>query len=245
MSRPGLGVCSNHRQFAVVREALSTIDLDCVDLSVLDGCLRQNVGALPEGVSIGAYRAIDAKEPAQSVTSDTLSLMARNLADVVADSPAETLTFGSGEFRKWLHAASASDTTTTRTRLVEFVGELVRGLRGSNVQVLIEPLNEAESPVWNSLDECSADLAGIDVDLVADRQHTWSELLSAPKEVLEKVVVVHLCGPGRAVPSHGEVRILLEQLPPLPRLQRILWECRWSSAGDVSSVIGSSTELLS
>jgi hypothetical protein len=65
------------------------------------------------------------------------------------------LTFGSGDFRRWLYELSNHDTRLTRDRLTVFVSHLCRLGTNAQVDVLSEPLNSAEAPVWNSLEAVS------------------------------------------------------------------------------------------
>ncbi|WP_329296133.1 hypothetical protein [Streptomyces sp. NBC_01455] len=239
-----VGLCATGPQMEVVGVALGDLAPDWVDLSVVDHCLRDHAAAVPAEAGLGAYRAVGAPSYVERVDDGVLDTLARDVVTRVAASRATALTFGSGEFRTWLYDRAGSDASRTRRDLTVFARRLARRASASGISVLIEPLNRRESPVWNSLHACAADLEGIEASLVADRQHTWAEVEGTRSAALAQVRVVHLGGPGRTVPAEDEVPALIAQAVSVPGVERVLWECRWTAPQQVAAVLAASRRAL-
>ena len=240
-----VGLCVNGGQMEVLGDSLARLRPDWVDLSVLDGCLNGQSSIGGGEIGIGAYLAIGVPEGLLVVDEEVLKRLAQELMDSVAASTAKTLTFGSGDFRTWLYEVSNHDKRLTRDRLTTFVSHLCRLGTIAQVEILIEPLNSREAPVWNSLEECASDLAGMSAGFVVDRQHTWTEIATCPPAVLAQVRVAHLSGPNRTVPDKAEIPQLVETALSIAQVERILWECRWEEPSQVAGVLDSTRRALS
>ncbi|ALV39160.1 hypothetical protein [Streptomyces sp. CdTB01] len=227
-----------------VGEALGDLAPDWVDLSVIDHCLQDYAAGVPGGVGLGAYRAAGVPDHVERVDDGFIDALARDVVARVAASRATALTFGSGEFRTWLYKRAGGDASRTRRDLTVFARHLARRASVSGISVLVEPLNRRESPVWNSLRTCAADLEGVKASLVADRQHTWAEVENPRTPALAQVRVVHLGGPGRSVPDEDDVPAMIAQAVSIPGVERVLWECRWTAPQQVAAVLAASRRTL-
>lgn len=238
-----LGICANRNQIEAIGRAIVDLGPDWLDLSVLDGCLSEFADSIPAATGLGAYRAISVEEKVETIDHEVLGSLARYLIASVAETRATALTFGSGDFRTWLYKLAHGNAEKTRRNLTEFTAHLACLSADAGIQLLIEPLNESESPVWNSLEECSSDLVGVPVGFVADRQHTWGEVQDHAA-ALAKVQVAHVGGPNRSVPLEIDVPGLIETAISMPNVDRILWECRWRDPSEVEMVLTSSRRAL-
>ena len=240
-----VGLCVNGRQMEALGDSLSRLRPDWVDLSVLDGCLDDQSSIVGSDIGVGAFLAIGVPEGILSVDDGVLKRLAQELMDRVATSTAKTLTFGSGNFRMWLYELANHDERLTRDWLTVFVSHLSRLGTDAHVDILIEPLNSREAPVWNSLEECASDLASMSVGYVVDRQHTWTEIATCPPAVLARVRVAHLSGPDRTIPDKDEIPQLVETALSIAQVERILWECRWEEPSQVEMLLDSTRSALS
>ena len=239
-----VGLCINGGQMEVLGDSLSRLRPDWVDLSVLDGCLNDQSSIVGREIGIGAFLAIGAPEGVLFVDEGVLKRLAQELMDSVAASRAKTLTFGSGGFRMWLYELSNRDKRLTRDRLTVFVSHLCQLARSAQVDVLVEPLNSREAPVWNSLEECASDLESTSAGFVVDRQHTWTEIATCPPAVLARIRVAHLSGPDRTIPDRDEIPQLVETALSIAHVERILWECHWEEPSQVERVLDSTRMVL-